>query len=676
MGFFFKRKLRKKSSIVAILLLAMISSLSLMFQNCAKGGFEVQNPASDSSDVNSAGGDTTQEPVEPPPSDTPTTDPTTPPPVTTAPPPTTTPPITTSPTGPTAAEIRLAECKKILEKPSFTSQSLTGVSVVSGNGSKAGDKTSGTVALTLTRGIKDNSIATQYSCGFITSSACSVVKNDATRPLTIEKAIDSTGTNLYTSTLTEDQKATIVTNSIGLNVNGNTGCQFSMDTNYNNLAKNIAVPNKRNNTFNVCVKASVYLRMVLTTQIDNNNKSEPSDPIYLKVDINDGCWAESRLKTSVAYSQLIGVGTAVAIDGNWSAIAAPRYSTSTVINAGAVYMFEKVAGEWTHRSTIVPQNAVADDTISAIALSGTRLAIGSSKRNTTGAVAIYDLVNSEWTFQGDVVPPSPHSALTGQKFSSSLAMNAKYLAIGAPNYSAGGAGTNDKSGLVYIFDNSGATPSFKMVIQSDSPGSAFGTSVALDLAGGDFLIAGAPQTYGLESLADGYAKVINIGGASPVLSKKLAPTDSKADALGMRYGQSVALNGTKAVVGASLRTNGTNLEAGGIYYYANYATSTQVTRGGDVASANLGQSLAFTTSGLLVGCPYCNNRAGQAWYYAFDGSGNIPTAVSFLVFALNDAANDGFGYSVATSGTDIAVGAHIKSDPNNNSGAAYVYGMK
>ena len=145
--------------------------------------------------------------------------------------------------------------------------------------------------------------------------------------------------------------------------------------------------------------------------------------------------------------------------------------------------------------------------------------------------------------------------------------------------------------------------------------------------------------------------------------------------MGMRFGDSVALLGTKLAVGAPLKSTTTNAEAGSIYYYANYSVAPTRTIDGGMANGNLGQSVAFNSMGLFTGCPFCNSRAGLVNYHSFTKL-NSSSAVDYQIFGLNQAANDGFGYAIATSGTDIIVGAFIKSDPNNNSGAAYIYVMK
>jgi len=156
------------------------------------------------------------------------------------------------------------------------------------------------------------------------------------------------------------------------------------------------------------------------------------------------------------------------------------------------------------------------------------------------------------------------------------------------------------------------------------------------------------------------------------LLKTVTPTDGD---LGMRFGASVALSGSQLAVGAPYKTNGTANNAGSVYYYSNYNQAVSRAIAGNVDGGNLGQTVALASSGLLIGCPFCAARAGTVFYHSMTDLAANATP-TFKLFNLNQGTNDGFGNSVAVSGNNIIVGSSIKSDPNNNSGASYIYIMK
>jgi hypothetical protein len=84
-------------------------------------------------------------------------------------------------------------------------------------------------------------------------------------------------------------------------------------------------------------------------------------------------------------------------------------------------------------------------------------------------------------------------------------------------------------------------------------------------------------------------------------------------------------------------------------------------------SDGFGISVAISGTTAVVGAPGKNSYTGAA--YVFVGSGTTWTQQAKLT-AADGAANDQFGYSVAISGTTVVVGADGK---NSGTGAAYVY---
>ena len=82
----------------------------------------------------------------------------------------------------------------------------------------------------------------------------------------------------------------------------------------------------------------------------------------------------------------------------------------------------------------------------------------------------------------------------------------------------------------------------------------------------------------------------------------------------------------------------------------------------------------MSATGLYVGVPFANTRAGRVDHYLYS---NI--AAGTLYFrnqAYNESSNSAYGYAVAVSGDYVIIGARIKNDPNDNSGAAYIYRYK
>jgi uncharacterized repeat protein (TIGR01451 family) len=167
------------------------------------------------------------------------------------------------------------------------------------------------------------------------------------------------------------------------------------------------------------------------------------------------------------------------------------------------------------------------------------------------------------------------------------------------------------SGAAYVYARSGSTWDLQAVLNGSS-GGRFGTSVAVD---GDWLVIGAPE----DDTDSGTAAVYFRVGSTWSLADTLTADDREE---GDEFGTSVGLDGTTAVVGARYDDH-----AGG---------------------SNAGSAYVFVYSGT--------NWGQQVKLVAVDG-----------------AADDHFGCSVAVSGDSVAVGAIADDTTVTDTGSAYVF---
>ena len=101
------------------------------------------------------------------------------------------------------------------------------------------------------------------------------------------------------------------------------------------------------------------------------------------------------------------------------------------------------------------------------------------------------------------------------------------------------------------------------------------------------------------------------------------------------------------------------------------AGSTKLTASDGTAGNDFGWSVALSGTTALIGAYTKNDYQGAAYVFTFNGS----SWVQQQELTGNDgAANDGFGYSVALSGTTALIGANQKTFGSNVAqGAAYVF---
>jgi hypothetical protein len=140
---------------------------------------------------------------------------------------------------------------------------------------------------------------------------------------------------------------------------------------------------------------------------------------------------------------------------------------------------------------------------------------------------------------------------------------------------------------------------------------------------------------------------------------------------GDRFGAAVALSGDTLVVGAPGQAPGAAyvfLRSG-----ATWAQQARLSASGGTAGDGFGRALALDGDRLVVAAAAADNRAGAA--YVFARVGTVWTQQARLG-AVDAAAGDSFGRSVALSGDTVLVGAPLKPATAGGSfanGAVYAF---
>ena len=154
---------------------------------------------------------------------------------------------------------------------------------------------------------------------------------------------------------------------------------------------------------------------------------------------------------------------------------------------------------------------------------------------------------------------------------------------------------------------------------------------------------------------------------------KLTAADGGA---GDEFGGKVALDGDVAVIGAR-HDDDKGVDSGSAYVFARTGTAwsqqAKLTAPDGAAGDEFGYSVAISGDIAVIGAPRDDDRgddSGSA--YVFSRSGNSWVQQAKLV-AIDGAAGDVFGISVAISGDTVVVGADLADEKGSNSGAAYVF---
>ncbi len=255
---------------------------------------------------------------------------------------------------------------------------------------------------------------------------------------------------------------------------------------------------------------------------------------------------------------------------------------------------------------------------------------------------------------------SASDGASNDEFGISVAVHGDTAMVGSRQASIGG---NEDQGAVYVFTRSGGTwtQTQKLTASDGAAFDTFGNSVAFD--GTTALIGAFAATVGGNAY-QGAAYVFTESNGTWTEQQKLTSDDGQ----GFDYfGYSVALDGTTAFVGADL--------LGAVYVFdgsgASWVQSQQLTGSDEGVGDIFGYSIAAEGTTALIGS-YGNNGY-QGAVYVFDGSGGTWSETQKLT-ADDGSANSYFGYSVAISGTTLVVGAWGTSvNGNDTQGAAYVF---
>jgi hypothetical protein len=303
-------------------------------------------------------------------------------------------------------------------------------------------------------------------------------------------------------------------------------------------------------------------------------------------------------------------------------------------------------GAWTyevigvvHAPTIGTQLAVlkGSDTAGSgdfgvsVAISGTTAVVGGG-----GRVYVFTKTGDNWP-QVPVTELEGSDTVAGDAFGHSVAISGTTAVIGDPYY-------DNRAGRAYVFTKTGKNwPQVAELVGSDTvAGDYFGASVAIS---GTTVVVGAVGA----ARNAGSAYVFTKTGKNWPQVAELKGSDTVAGDL---FGDSVAISGTTAVVGAQ----GYADNAGRAYVFTkkgkNWPQVAELKGSDTVAGDQLGYSLAMSGTTAVVGAAWHANGAGRVYVFT-EKAGHWPQAAE-----LEDSNTlaGGFGYSVAISGATVVVG--------------------
>lgn len=305
-------------------------------------------------------------------------------------------------------------------------------------------------------------------------------------------------------------------------------------------------------------------------------------------------------------------GNSVGISGATIVVGSEFHDTAAGNNAGAVYVFEKVAGKWIETAILEPSDARAQRNFGEyVAISGDVVVVGNrfdkDLGNNSGAAYVFERTGGTW------VQTAKLHGSAGQRndlSADTLAVDGLRIVMGSYRSDASGP----HSGSAYVFEKrSGAWVETAHLAADDGAGE-LSRGVALD---GDRIVLGArlDATNGADSGA-GY--VFELVEGAWVQTAKLVPPEATA---GDWVGEAVAVSGDAILLSAHHHDLfGQSSGAGFLYRLRNGAwqpeatlVSSQISQGDEFSHAvSMSGDLAVLTS------PYEGAAIGAAYVFTLD----------------------------------------------------------
>ena len=367
-------------------------------------------------------------------------------------------------------------------------------------------------------------------------------------------------------------------------------------------------------------------------------------------------------------------GTSVAMDGDTLIVGAPRERNAENVIRGAAYIFVRNGAGWTQQAKLV-SNAATTNFGFSVALSGDTAIVGAHFEN----IGSNSNQGAAYVFVRNGAIWTMEQKLVnsdgvpGSQFGYSVAIDGNTVLISAFAHRI----SNVEKGAAYVFTkvNNTWTQQIQLTDGNGNIYERFGNSVALD---GDTAIIGAPFGRNEANVHNGVAYVFTGSGSAWTQQARLVASDARGDEW---FGTSVDIDGDTVIIGAryGFGEGSTNplIRNGSAYVFTrNESNWTQQQKFTAPNSSFFGDSVSISGDTLIIGSPH--DQIGkttdqQGSAYVFIRKNNQWIRQSRLI-SPDDTISDYFGTSVSANGNKFIVGAPgFDNGTNGNQGAAYFF---
>jgi hypothetical protein len=343
------------------------------------------------------------------------------------------------------------------------------------------------------------------------------------------------------------------------------------------------------------------------------------------------------------------------------------WDSQAAFNAGSAFIFRYMGGQWVQEQQILASDAAIVDYFgTSIDVRGTWIIVGANRDDADRGAA--------YIFVDPVGAPWVQQAKIvasdrepSDHFGWAVGIDGDWAVAGAPREDQAGL----DAGAAYVFrrvQGSLWVQDQKLTASDAAPGDEFGESVAIS---GTRIVVGTDGTPGPASANAAY--VFQYNGTDWVEQAIL--TGSAVD-FGDRFGQDVAIDGDTVLVGA-YNGDGPALNAGEAYVFTIVGTTWQeqahlIASDGDNGD-RFGWAVGIDGDRAAIGAWGVGDMAGAAYLFERVGTSWFERA---KVAEAVPAPGDWLGYDVAISGTTLAAGALFDAQAGTGAGAAFTFDVQ
>jgi WD40 repeat protein len=367
-------------------------------------------------------------------------------------------------------------------------------------------------------------------------------------------------------------------------------------------------------------------------------------------------------------------GWSVAISGNTVAVGDPQDDLFGAGNAGTVFLYDLSSATPTVPVTTLnhPSPHGGDEFGIAMAMDGTRLVVGVHRdddgADASGSVYVYDLSSSTPRVATAILlNPSPH---LNDSFGDAVAISGTRVAVGVQFDDT--TGTN--SGRAYVYDVAGATPTVPIItLNNPTPATSDFLGKAIAISGTRVVVGAYGDDTG--ALDAGSAYGYNIAGATPTIP--IATLNHPGPGTEDRFGLSVAVSGKRMAVGAPFSDIGAT-NAGSVHVY-DLASATPKAIAFTLRNPHpgvddfFGNNVALVGTRLAVSAHYDDAGAvNSGRVYIYELAGATPTVPIAILNNPTPVVDGHFGQAIAMVGATLVVTAEYDTE---GAGKAHIYDL-